>query len=227
MLSSEKPIWRGELYNCGVVLGTNALVVLKFKVFHSNGTEVPPQCEPGESQPSVSVTSVLQVTVEKNVCLGPGQTKTVCVRVNDNRDVIPLGVVTPSEAVLAELQCDFVEQLWQQGEATSHMRDTNWNNSSPVMIRKGTVVGTVEEVTPIDQGDPVWNEPEASSELVVRRCPIHPSKEVDSQARLRPLLCVGEGCSTEERESFLQYLLTRHHVFALSDSELGETDLVH
>ena len=47
------------------------------------------------------------------------------VRVNDNHDVIPLGVVTPSEAVLAELQCDFVEQLWQQGEATSHIRVTN------------------------------------------------------------------------------------------------------
>ena len=53
-------------HNGGGVLGTNALVVLEFKVFHSNGTEVPAQCEPGESQPSVSVTSVLQVTIEKN-----------------------------------------------------------------------------------------------------------------------------------------------------------------
>ena len=54
----------------------------------------------------MSVTSVLQVTVEKNVCLGPGQTRTVYVRVNDNHGVIPLGVVIPSEAVPAELQCD-------------------------------------------------------------------------------------------------------------------------
>ena len=136
-----------------MVLGTNSLVVLEFKVFHSNGTEVPAQCEPGESQPSVSVTSVLQVTVEKNVCLGPGQTRTVYVRVNGNHCVVPLGVVTPSEAVLAELQCDFGEQLWQQGEATPHVRV---NNSSPVMISKGTVIGTVEEVTPIDQEDPEW-----------------------------------------------------------------------
>ena len=59
------------MYNCGVVLGANALVVLGFKVFHSNGKEVPAQCEPGESQPSVSVISVLQVTDKKNVCLGP------------------------------------------------------------------------------------------------------------------------------------------------------------
>ena len=67
---------------------------------------------------------------------------------NDNHGVIPLGVVTPSEAVLAELQCDFVELLWQQGEAIPHVRVTNWSNSSPVMISKGTVIGTVEEVTP-------------------------------------------------------------------------------
>ena len=49
---------------------------------------------------------------------------------------------------------------------------------------------------------------------------------MDRQARPHPLLCVGEGCSTEERESFLQYLLTRHQVFTLSDIELAETDLV-
>jgi len=48
VLPSEKPIWRGGLHNCGVVLGTNALVVLGFKVFHSSGIEVPVQCEPGE-----------------------------------------------------------------------------------------------------------------------------------------------------------------------------------
>ena len=51
--------------NC-IIVGTNSFVALGFKVFHSNGTEVPAQCEPGESQPSVSVTSVLQVTIEKN-----------------------------------------------------------------------------------------------------------------------------------------------------------------
>ena len=57
------------------------------------------------------------------------------------------------------------------------------NNSSPVMISKGTVIGTVEEVTPIDQEDPVWKEPKTSLDLVVRRCPSHPSEEVDRQAR--------------------------------------------
>ena len=41
-----------------MVLETIALDVSGFKVLHCNGTEVPAQCEPGESQPPVSVTSV-------------------------------------------------------------------------------------------------------------------------------------------------------------------------
>jgi len=52
----------------------------------------------------------------------------------------------------------------------------------------------------------------------VRRCS-NQSNE-DHQAKLHPWLCVGEGCSAEEKESFVQYLLTKHQVFALSDSEL-------
>ena len=56
------------------------------------------------------------------------------VNVIDCHDTFPVGNASPSEAVLAELECDFVEQLWQQGEATSHVRVTNWDNSSPVMI---------------------------------------------------------------------------------------------
>jgi len=120
--SYEKPIGRGELFNCGLVLGTNALVSLGFKVTHSNGTKVPAQPEHGESQLSTPVTSVLQVTAERNLRLGPGQTRTVCVNVSDCHDTFPVGIVS---AVLAELERDFVEQLWQQGEATSHVRVTN------------------------------------------------------------------------------------------------------
>ena len=43
VLASEKPIWSGELHNCGVILGTNALVDLGFQVIHSNGMVVQPQ----------------------------------------------------------------------------------------------------------------------------------------------------------------------------------------
>jgi len=39
-------------------------------------------------------------------------------------------------------------------------------------------------------------------------------------------LSVGDVCTTEEKTRLLQLLMNRHQVFALSDSELGETDLV-
>jgi len=71
----------------------------------------------------LAVTSVLQVTVDKNLCL---QTQTVCIKVNDGHGTIPVGVVTLCEAVLVELGCDSVEHLWQQSETTTHVRITNW-----------------------------------------------------------------------------------------------------
>ena len=43
VLASEKPIWGGELHNCEIILGTNALVDLGFQVIHSNGTVVHPE----------------------------------------------------------------------------------------------------------------------------------------------------------------------------------------
>jgi len=53
VLVSEKPIWQGELGNCGLILGTNALVGFGLKVMHSNGTEVLAQSKHNESLPSV------------------------------------------------------------------------------------------------------------------------------------------------------------------------------
>ena len=45
---------------------------------------------------------------------------------------------------------------------------TNWN-SNTVAISKGTVVGTIEEVNPVDQADPVWGEAPVS-DAAVRVC---------------------------------------------------------
>ena len=47
VLASEKPIWSGEVANCGIILGTNALVSLGFCVIHSNGTEMHPEGHKG------------------------------------------------------------------------------------------------------------------------------------------------------------------------------------
>jgi len=49
VLASKKPIWQGKLGNCGIILGTNALVGLGFRVIHDSGIEVCPQYDNGEA----------------------------------------------------------------------------------------------------------------------------------------------------------------------------------
>jgi len=39
-MDSSEPIWQGEVWNCGMIMGTNALVGLDFRITHSNGIEV-------------------------------------------------------------------------------------------------------------------------------------------------------------------------------------------
>ena len=43
VLESSKPIWKGELENCAVILGTNALESLGFKIVRQDGTIVEPE----------------------------------------------------------------------------------------------------------------------------------------------------------------------------------------
>ena len=50
------------------------------------------------------------------------------------------GLVTPSEEPMAEQQCDFADELWT-GEQSFSIPVTNWSGQ-PVMIKRGTVVGT-------------------------------------------------------------------------------------
>ena len=40
VMDSSKPIWQGEVWNCGMIMGTNALVGFDFRITHSNGIEV-------------------------------------------------------------------------------------------------------------------------------------------------------------------------------------------
>ena len=42
VLDSNKPLWQGELKDCAVLLGTNALTDFGFGVFHSNGVLIHP-----------------------------------------------------------------------------------------------------------------------------------------------------------------------------------------
>ena len=42
VIDSTKPIWQGEVKNCGMIMGTNALVAFQFCISHSNGIVIAP-----------------------------------------------------------------------------------------------------------------------------------------------------------------------------------------
>ena len=37
---SAKPVWKGDAINCGMIMGSNALVAFQFHILHVNGIEV-------------------------------------------------------------------------------------------------------------------------------------------------------------------------------------------
>ena len=76
--------------------------------------------------------------------------------------------MSPSECTMARLGCDFTEQLWQSGGTEQWVMATN-RNSSTVVIDHSTVIGTVEEVSQVNQDDRVWEEAPVS-DTVVRMC---------------------------------------------------------
>ena len=42
VIDSTKPIWQGEVKNCGMIMGTNVLVAFQFCISHSNGIVISP-----------------------------------------------------------------------------------------------------------------------------------------------------------------------------------------
>ena len=75
MLDSSRPLWSGELEDCGVLMGTDALVKHEFSVVHSDGTEVQPKKkEVGES---TTIVKTIDVVLKSTVHLKHNQTKIV------------------------------------------------------------------------------------------------------------------------------------------------------
>ena len=94
------------------------------------------------------------------------------------------------------------------------------------MFRKGTVVGHLESVNIVSCDDPIWKDfwgesPDCSVEGVVRMC--QTENRLD---QLQQQIKISDHCSEAEKHQLLNCLLERHEVFALSDEELGETDVV-
>ena len=205
-LESSKPIWKGELENCALILGTNALGRLGFNIVYSDGTTVKPE-GPGDStvaQPQT--TKVLAISLRHAARIGPQQTVMAGVRVDHNSAVEVsnlAGIVVPKGEVLAQNQCDFAEGLWC-GQSEFEIPVTNWG-TQPLTLDQGSVVGHIEEAVIIGEKDDLWKE---EWEPTVRAMAL---SEIKSRLeKLTSQLTFGSKCSKEEQGSLEKLLHSKH-----------------
>ena len=135
-----------------------------------------------------------------------------------------IGVVTPSEDVLAKQQCDIEETLWT-GESSTQVVISNWGLELQT-IEEGQIVGEVQPGTVVDEDDPVWNDTSVDEVLCVQHIQESTSDESGRRLQLQEQLQIGSQNTDGERKQLEELLLGMSDVFALQDSELGETDLV-
>ena len=253
VLDSNKPLWKGELTDCGLVLGTNSLDDLGFKITQHDGitvesdnidkeeeTVLPEESPTGvnvdvagahSTHPSKTEVEEVsreqkdhseiehQVTLSKSLRLGSQQTQLAKVHVSDGllSQVFQVGRVCPSSELEGQ-QCDLLEGLWED-DKEFNVSVTNWG-MRPVTISKDTVIGKLEVVELVAVGNSVW---EKQSPLVA----VVSDSSIPSQQKrqLEEQLCIGE-CNVEDRATLQKVILLNHDIFALSNEELGETNLV-
>ena len=228
VLKSCKPLWNGELYDCGLVLGTNALEPLGFQITHPSGKQVGPAgggCDSVELQPvgMESGTAIaVYVVLDQKLRLGPFQSKVIQASTS-NTDCdkgMQSKLITPSES-LADMQCDFMDEVWE-GKSTGKVLITNWSGE-PRSIESGEIIGNVEQVSRVSPEDPIWSSPEVT---VAQISQLSDEEVSTRKSRLESQLILGNSCSSEEQRQLKELLLLKHDSFAIYDEELGETDLV-
>ena len=146
------------MYDCALVLGTNALETLGFRITNPNGELVSParkRCQSAEVQavePEDADVKV-HVVLDQQLRLGLFQSKIVKASTNTSSNLgMCIKMVTPNDT-LASIQCDFTEEVWEKKSA-GELQVTNWNGE-PLNIEQGTEIGDVEEVSVVDASDPV------------------------------------------------------------------------
>ena len=131
-MKSDKPLWKVELSDCALVLGTNALESLGFQITHPDG---------GVVEPIMVGTEAEVREMEYSGTHDTGQ-----VRVSEGTSV-PLGMLIP-HSNLSESQCDFAEQLLEE-KPIGGLSIKNWSR----------VPLTIEPiVSVVVQDEPIWEE---------------------------------------------------------------------
>ena len=222
-VDSTRPLLQGAVKNCGLVLDTNAVVRFGIQLVHENGTaEQPVSRNTGiVDSPTEKVTRLVLSGVTR---IGPRMTKRVKARVVQAGGISTLdqkvGVMSPNETILANVGCDFVEQLWD-GESTVLIDLNKWG-AEPQTLDKGQEIDLIEPVMLVEFDDPIWNDTKENTS--VRVCQVEGLGERKEELRKR--LQISGSCTEEDHMQLEELLLQHNGVFALDDQELGETDLV-
>ena len=83
------------------------------------------------------------------------------------------------------------------------------------------MIGHVEVADLVDQGDEIWKDDQT---VTVAR--VNSGLSSDRRKELVNRLEIGKGCLPAQRKALIQLVARKHGVFALSEKELGETDLI-
>ena len=164
VVDSTRLLWQGAVKNCGLVLGTNTIVGFGIQLVHENGTTIQPVAGNAKSVERAAE-KVTRVVLSGVTRIGPRETKCVkakVVQTSGTDDTQPLadltGVISPNETILADLSCDFVEQLWN-GESNLIIELNNWG-TAPQTLAKGQEIGLIKPVTLVENEDPIWTDNE-------------------------------------------------------------------
>ena len=178
------------------------------------------QSQASVSQPAVEMTSdslvVRRLTLCQKCRIGPQQTCSVKVKVSNDEPTESVGII---KNVLAAHQCDILDGFWT-GDSECYVPMTNWE-TRPVQLEKGSVVGNIEEVDLIASHDSLWDEDPFPSVATISTTEV-----IQREGTLLSQLNIGDAGTSEEQKCLKKFLGSINEVFALSDHELGKTDLV-
>ena len=84
------------------------------------------------------------------------------------------------------------------------------------------MIGHVEVADLVDQGDEIWKDNQTVTVARVNSDGLSSDRRKELVNRLE----IGKGCLPAQRKALIQLVARKHGVFALSEKELGETDLI-
>ena len=256
VLASEKLIWSGELHNCRMIFGTNALIDLGFQVVHSNGTIVHPKGHRVSVIPKQSPNASNSVEVEDdNTTCSTSKTLTC-----EKHKGINFKQISPSVLMVSLAHTVSIGPQWTAvADMTIQTPLDNLQSSTGIVVPKedslasmncdfaeGFWVGQTDFKVPVtnwgslpltlQQGDIITHVEEATIVtkdddvwLSVSGSTMRAIRSEDLESRKEELcsqLNFGNHCTKEECQNLQQLLCNKHQAFAPTDHELGEVDLV-